>query len=256
MRIIKGNKISSILFLIFLTIVLNSGVIVSLPEKKFKGSGTLYYSEEQIVPQHVNGSTIEKIESDPNLKYDYAKNDFLKPYIEYISKKIIEFIEKLGIDMDVDSLAKTGVVLRWIIYIIGAVLIAITIFIIFKNKSNPFRFDRKAFNKFSDSEIIYNKDIDFDQLIAQAKMDQNYKDLVRYYYLLTLRSLDNNGLVEFNESQSDNYYINSICDKKLKDKFSTLVKYYRYVCFGNIFPEPLDVIEKNYSEFMEILNAE
>lgn len=72
----------------------------------------------------------------------------------------------------------------------------------------------------------------YDELIASAVQDKNYRLAVRYSYLQALKRLTDNGLVHFTADKTNYQYVNELNGKPFQNDFAALTLSYEYVWYG------------------------
>jgi len=131
----------------------------------------------------------------------------------------------------------TGIV-AWILQAIPYIILLIVLLLILKfflkvntNSILSGKIDKATVILTEDEEIIKNKDIS--QLIKKAIEQKNYRLAVRYYYLLTLQKLQENGLIAWEPHKTNEDYINEMQSKKMISKFKDVTHLYDFVWYGN-----------------------
>lgn len=81
-----------------------------------------------------------------------------------------------------------------------------------------------------DEHIIKNEDIP--ELIKAAVNQHNYRLAIRYYYLLTLKILSANHLINWKPQKTNEDYIKEFSTSDLKHNFENATKIYEYVWYG------------------------
>ncbi|AXT19582.1 DUF4129 domain-containing protein [Flavobacteriaceae bacterium AU392] len=81
-----------------------------------------------------------------------------------------------------------------------------------------------------EEEIIKNQDIS--SLIKEAVKQKNYRLAIRYYYLLSLKYLSENNLINWEQQKTNEDYIKEIEKETLRLNFSNITKIYDYVWYG------------------------
>lgn len=82
-----------------------------------------------------------------------------------------------------------------------------------------------------------SSDTVLEDLLALYRSNGAYREAVRVLYLIYLKRLDRNGVIRLREFKTNREYAREIRDVLLRDKFSSLVKVYDYVWFGQFNPK-------------------
>jgi hypothetical protein len=77
------------------------------------------------------------------------------------------------------------------------------------------------------------RELNFDQLLAQAKAQGNYRRGVRLLYLETLKMLGEKHLIQFARHKTNYEYLLSLQGHPLYDDFERLTLQFDYVWYGN-----------------------
>jgi len=88
--------------------------------------------------------------------------------------------------------------------------------------------------------------------ISEAVAQGQYRLAIRYYYLLTLRSLDERNLIRL-DSRSTNYdYLAQMKGKQAAPAFGDLTRIYEYVWYGQYQPDSrqFEKIESGFTQFI------
>lgn len=73
---------------------------------------------------------------------------------------------------------------------------------------------------------------DFEQLIKQALLSNNYRQAVRYQYLRTLHALAAKGYFELQPDKTNYQYVYELTNKTHQNDFAALTMNYEYVWYG------------------------
>lgn len=84
-----------------------------------------------------------------------------------------------------------------------------------------------------DEKIIQREDIS--ELIQNALKTKNYRLAVRYYYLLILRKLRENELIEYQFQKTNEEYLTEIKPAVLNEQFKNITRIYDFIWYGD-FP--------------------
>ncbi|RLJ62423.1 hypothetical protein CLV86_2028 [Lacinutrix venerupis] len=194
---------------------------------------------------------------DDNTAPYYQKQDISKENLDtYKNKKAFNYEEKVA---DEDSLwtkfkrwlkgilyrffssifgmdAATGIlwfILRVLPYIVLAILIFLLIRFFLKVNSRNLIYgeQKKAEILFTDEEqIIKNENIN--ALIAEAVKQNDYRLAIRYYYLLVIKELSENNIIDWQQQKTNEDYIKEIKTNSIQMQFEKITKIYDYIWYG------------------------
>ena len=94
-------------------------------------------------------------------------------------------------------------------------------------------------------ELLFSDNISSDnegkltELLDMYRSNGAFREAVRILYLLTLRKLENCGVLELRDYKTNRDYVREIKDATLKELFSNLVKIYDHVWFGQYDPDSI-----------------
>ena len=124
--------------------------------------------------------------------------------------------------------------ITWLFLIILVIAIFYFVYILTKDGGN------KLFKSGKNTPINANKDItednidstDLSKLIKNAEQNNNYRLAIRYYYLLTLKTLNLKKYIKFENEKTNAQYLNEISKKPFKNDFAYLQYLYNYIWYG------------------------
>ncbi|GGD27722.1 hypothetical protein [Hyunsoonleella pacifica] len=90
-------------------------------------------------------------------------------------------------------------------------------------------------------------------LIKKAENDNDYRLAIRYYYLLTLKTLSLKKHIKFEDDKTNAEYLNEISDKPFSKGFSYASYLYNYIWYGKFNLEALQYA-KAKDNFTSLLN--
>ncbi|UMB61578.1 DUF4129 domain-containing protein [Lutibacter sp. A80] len=223
----------------------------SLSVKKDKSS---------IVQKKFETNTLEKYKADKD--FDYSENTVAKEptlierLFNWLSRQLLRFFEWIfGVKYAKGIL---GTILKVIPYI----LVGILLFLLIKFflKVNTSSIVSSASNKAivsitSDEELIKNKDLP--KLIKQAIELKNYRLAVRYYYLNSIKQLEHNKLISWEQQKTNEDYIQEISRETIKSAFTNLTRLYDFVWYGNfeINENEFEKIAANFEAINNLINS-
>ncbi|EAY28992.1 DUF4129 domain-containing protein [Microscilla marina] len=95
-------------------------------------------------------------------------------------------------------------------------------------------FRREPSNKISFTEVDENiHEMNFAQLIEEAKTKQNYRRAIRLLYLQSLKKLSDKGFIHWEIDKTNQEYVQTLQDGALKSDFQELTVRFEYICYGD-----------------------
>ncbi|TXK70242.1 DUF4129 domain-containing protein [Mesonia sp. HuA40] len=147
-----------------------------------------------------------------------------------------------------------GVLIRIYPLLIGGGLLGLIIWLFYK--LNPGKYWFKAENK---SEIIFESEEEIIKSntilnrIKEAILNKNYRLATRYYYLKTLKELQESKLITYSPDKTNEDYLISLKhNKNLHAQFKEVTRLYDYIWYGN-FKINLEQFRKAEATFKAIL---
>lgn len=188
-----------------------------------------YYKQQEI-----SKNNLEKYRNKKAFNYQEKlpnENSYWVKFKRWIRSLIIRFLEPLfGMD------AATGILwfcLRILPFIVLGVLLFLLIrfFLKVNNRNLIYGEKNKGEIIFTDEEhIIKNEDIN--ALITEAVKQKDYRLAIRYYYLLALKELSENEVIDWQQQKTNADYFNEIKTKTLQTKFGKITRIYDYIWYG------------------------
>lgn len=130
----------------------------------------------------------------------------------------------------------TGI-LAIIFYTVPFVLLAVLLFLLIRfflkvnSRHLIYGEQNKPIITFTDEEqIIKNEDIN--ALIAEAVKQNNFRLALRYYYLLSLKKLSENNIIDWQQQKTNEDYKKEIKLNTIQLQFDKITKIYDYVWYG------------------------
>ncbi|HAS41209.1 MAG TPA: hypothetical protein DCS93_12060 [Microscillaceae bacterium] len=120
------------------------------------------------------------------------------------------------------------------------------------NADLSFSRSKKSQSQVTFAEIEENiHEMDFDQLIAEAKSKQNYRRAVRLLYLQILKKLTDKALINWQIDKTNHDYERELAYTSLHQSFQAVTLRFEYVCYGDfhINRETYDSTEPIFLEF-------
>lgn len=201
---------------------------------------------QQIIP--IDTSRIELREFDQdNIKtfaeqrvYNFDKNP---KYEQNIIRKLwYSFLQKIR-----DRLGEDTLNVSWKIFQILVILAAMLILFNFLMKSNKTRVFKKGDTSPDfDANLLQSQDAEdnIKNLIADAEKDGDYARAVRFQFLNTLRGLDQNDIISWQDYKTNSEYTREIRDQDIKRPFENLSHIFEYVVYGEF-----EIEEEKYQSY-------
>jgi len=194
---------------------------------------TVKFDDTPLHVQQITEDDLETYKNDDAFNYiETVANDSIfqniKRWLKNILQSIFEAIFGVG---------NVSGILYFIFNIVPYIILAILLFFLVKfflkvnSRSIISGKQKLATVKFTEDEhIIKNEDIN--ALISDAVAQQNFRLAIRYYYLLSLKSLTDKELIVWQQQKTNTDYISEIGTVTLKTDFKAITKIYDYVWYG------------------------
>ncbi len=213
-----------------------------LPLLKVEPADTALYEKEKITPVQLDQSQLEEFRSDKDFDYysHIVKDD--RSWLDLLKLAIIRWLfEHLNMNVSVKQVG-------YGLYIIGGIVVAFFIFILFKYRPSFFSFNKRLKHQIKEEdETIYG--IDFEKLINQALNAKDYFSAIRWKYLQTLRWMEEKEQIVWNPNKTVNEYVYEMKDSELKYLFKDISYLFLYFRYGNF-----EATEEHFHESKEISN--
>lgn len=201
-----------------------------------------------VVQKKFDTKALEKYKVDKD--FDYSENKtvedstLIERLYNWLSRQLLRFLEWIfGVKYARGIL---GSIFMVIPFIIVAVLMFLLIKFFLKVNSNSII--SNASNKSvvaitEDEELIKHKNLL--KLIQQAIDNKNYRLAIRFYYLNTLKQLEEKDLIAWEQQKTNEDYIEEISKETIKLAFKDLTRLYDFVWYGNF--------EINETKFVKVV---
>lgn len=186
-------------------------------------SDTLQYLKAE--PRGIDHSSVEKYKNDSEYNYDYTPPEESESFLDRLLRWIAG-------NRPVSSGLDTGVDLIFYLVITFAVIMIIYLIV----SGNFTGIVTGAAKKTAAAYTVADVDIDtinFDELIAEAIAQKEFRRAVRLYYLQTLKLLSDKHLIEFKPDKTNADYLREFKKAELKQEFARLTYVYEYVWYGH-----------------------
>ena len=214
---------------------------------------TVRLDTASIVQKTINQCDLEAFRNNPDFDYEVVKNtapDWWIAFKNWMSNVLIRFFEWLfGVEKAVGAL---NTFLKILPYLLLAVLIFILIKFFLNVNARSISHNRKNQPLVTLSEeehIIKNEDIQ--KLIQQALADKNYRLAIRYYYLYSLRLMNEKELIVWELQKTNADYNRELEKTDLKKPFAQITRLYEYIWYGD-FPIDQSKFLKAEANFLSL----
>ena len=235
------------LFLIFFA----GTAVAALPLKKHANHQTLTVDTSKLNIRHLDSAALEKYRSDPDFDYTYEKSERLSLWQRFwiwFWNWISRFFPKSRVGANPAPFIKyflIGILTFGVTYLIFR-LLKIDFIRLFKKRQNP---EPIPYHEFTEDIHAIN----FDDTIAKAIADKNYRLAVRLLYLRSLKQLNDAGLIKWRLEKTNLAYLSELENEEHKKLFGLLTLRFEYVWYGD-FPINKDVFQNIDALFSELKN--
>lgn len=152
--------------------------------------------------------------------------------------RLVDWLEKqIESLFNLDSRKKAGEyleVIKLIFY--GLIIVAVVYFIVRAIMNGEGRW---VFGKRSDKKLIEHEDVetnihivDFDALISEATISNDYRLAIRYQYLNMLKKMSNHEIISYDPEKTNLDYTYEIKNDRLREQFQYASYLYNYIWYG------------------------
>lgn len=125
-------------------------------------------------------------------------------------------------------------------------------------KIDTFGLNTKTINE---TNVIYSnekdliKNQDLNKLISDAIKSEDYRLAVRYYYLKSLKLLEQKELIKWEDQKTNYEYLKELKDSRFKPSFEKFTFWYDYVWYGDFSIDSIEFesISKSFNQFYKDL---
>ncbi|GAA4458504.1 DUF4129 domain-containing protein [Nibrella saemangeumensis] len=135
-------------------------------------------------------------------------------------------------------------------YVLLAVIVAYSIYLLIKAEVLGFLFPRKAGQPPLPYEQVSENihEINFAEALDDVVNRGNYRLAIRLLYLQTLKSLTDQGLINWQPDKTNRQYVYELSTTPLKDNFEALTTAFDYAWYGD-FPVDQRMFQQVQAEF-------
>jgi Domain of unknown function (DUF4129) len=229
--------------------------IANAQEEESDSVDYTYYEEEEsytvVEPQKTEQARQYNSETVTVKKFDETKWKEVVADETFIEQKPKEERKQNKFDPDLSGLSPAlQIVLKIIGYIAIGFILAGIIYLVIKNTTtNTGTAKRKSdlFDTLTKAIDDINQ-VDLDQWLKQALDNGNLKAAIRVYFLITLRNLQQAGLVKYQKDKTNRDYIFEMANKPHAEQFKKVTQTYEWVWYGDqeIDKEQFDVFQSTF----------
>jgi hypothetical protein len=204
-------------------------------------------SEEELMVdiRIISDDVLDKYKNDPEFNYERIPNeadDWITKVKNWIRQQLI-----------ILSSSKTYSTLLDVLYY-GLMVVAILLIV-----RGLIKADRRGllFGKLKSDEIniVESEEdintINFDELIARAIDNKQYKLAIRYLFLKSLKLLSEKGLIELRNNKTNYQYINEIKHNQIAEAFRVTTNMFEWIWYGD-FPVDEDIVKNSQNDFNKL----
>lgn len=184
--------------------------------------------------------------------FDYEKVDkepsWIQRFWNWVKDIIIDVLRFFFDDID-PVLGFLGFVLRlipWIILIIMVVLV-VRYWSGIRSRASRKKSDSSSVDFSDDEELI--KRTNLKALLKKALEENDFRLAVRFSYLIILKRLSEQKMIEWQQEKTNEDYIRELKDTKIKTDFAESTYWYDFVWYGNF-----DIDRKEFDKANTLFN--
>lgn len=223
-------------------------------KKKFPAAihHTLLTDTGKLTVRHLDSAALNKYSQDPDFNYTHERTEQQMSLWEQFWHWFWRWVDRL-----LSKLPGGGHVSTVIKYLLIGMLAFFVIWLILRLLKIDFMRlfgKRRKEDEVPYSEFIENiHDINFDEAIAKALEEKNYRLAVRLLYLRSLKELNDAGLIHWRMEKTNLAYLNELENPDYKKIFNALTVRFEYVWYGE-FPINSEIFQNISSMFKEFNN--
>jgi len=148
----------------------------------------------------------------------------------------------------------TPSILTYFFYAIAIAFIIYLVMKLLKMDKLSFLYNESARTGFALTEEENIHEMSFDELIAEAVGEGNYRKAVRFYYLRTLKELSDRNFIDWKTDKTNREYVREIKEENLRNKFESLTLLFEFVWYGE-FTTNLNEYEQAVVHFNQFIKG-
>jgi len=207
--------------------------------------------EKKFEHRQFNKKSIEEYQNNPDFQYEKVN----KPESPNIFQRMwYWFMEQIA-KIIYGTTTNSSPVTRWVVIGILAIIMTYALIRLLGADANSL-FYRKSMKTAVEMEGFEENihEIDFDKRIREALQKKQYAQVVRLFYLKSLKKLEDKSLIEWQVGKSNQDYLQELQKKEIQgisENFQRLTFIFEYICYGEFPVKELDFreTEKSFQEF-------
>lgn len=221
--------------------------LLLIPCTHFAQTKLVKYDSSSIHPRLPSPELLRELKEDPD--YNYESDP--PPTDNLIAKWWNWLLQQLGTFFNSDSYAEFW---QYVVMIAMAILV---LFLLYKAKVLDYVFppakDDSGLDYTIGKENIH--EINFDEAIAQAYKDGDFRLAIRLQYLKTLKVLTDRSLITWTPHRTNHNYAEDLGRSPLRNDFEKITRYFEFAWYGAFpieEPEFLEMKEWSNSFYQKI----
>lgn len=221
-----------------------SVVLLVLPFCAAQEADSVRVPEGPLELRAFDAAAIEALKADPALDYDRDVRRLPSPW-ERFKAWLAEFLESLFGNRTASYISRN------LLYVLVVVVLAFAILMLGRGGLRRVFYgaSRSAAEVTAVTEDI--REMDLGTLIAEAEKNGDLRRAIRLHYLLVLRKLVDQGVLQWSPDHTDRDYMAQIVDPGLRSRFTRVALVFQWVWYGHAEVEAAQYAElrKPFVEF-------
>lgn len=194
---------------------------------------------------------LDELRSDPSLQYKEPPT---------VAESLWDRL-RLWLSQLLQDIFENAVTTDWgrvFTYIAGIVVIVVLIMMVLKVNAFKVFYSGQGADTFRHQVLDENiHEMDFEKLIHEAMVKNDYRTGVRLVFLYSLKMLSDKNLIHWDQGKTNHDYINELKAADLKTGFNELNYFFEYAWYGNfkINREMFSRVEVIFDEWKRTLRA-
>lgn len=207
--------------------------------------------ETRLFPLEFNEEKLKEYRNDP--AYDYseaaAKDNWWSSFKRYLKMQWHRFMDWLFGDFEMPFVL--ALLIDILPYLLLAGLIGLVLYLFSKLNPASYHMNNQKGEVFhgEDEKIVKSKDIQ--KMIEKAVANGNFRLAVRYHFLFVLQQLSRKQIIVYDNTKTDEEYLQEIENTDLKMLFRRLNYLYDFIWYGH-FDATASDYEKIKKEFQKM----
>ena len=222
-----NSNIKSYILRIFFILCCFHAIVAQAADKTAKIEENVRYDSSAITVRKISSAEVDALRNDPDYNYlqeNTQPKTTWERFKEWFWSKITELFDSQS--------GNTSI--RIIRYVFLSIVIALIIFLLFKNKTSALFYGKSASSAPDFIETIEDiQELDFDKRIAEEVSKRDFRRAVRLYFLKVIKDLSQQNLINWKQDKTNADYLKELKNSKYQKQFHELVKLYEYVWYGD-----------------------